>query len=80
MKHAIKSGTMPCVAMAMVGTVEFVMTRVSARPNAGPVFIRLMIVESLMVGVQKQGKMAGWVAPPSTGVHAKPVDFEYVKI
>ena len=26
------------------------------------------------------GKMAGWVAPPSKGIHAKPVDFEYVKI
>jgi hypothetical protein len=24
--------------------------------------------------------MAGWVAPPSTGVHAKPVDFDYVRI
>ena len=37
-------------------------------------------VESLMVGVTEPGKMAGWVAPPSKGVHAKPIDFEYVKI
>ena len=37
-------------------------------------------VESLMVGVDQPGRMAGWVAPPSTGIHAKPVDFEYVKI
>ena len=37
-------------------------------------------VESLMVGVTEPGKMAGWVAPPSTGIHAKPVDFEYVMI
>jgi benzoyl-CoA 2,3-dioxygenase component B len=37
-------------------------------------------VESLMVGVSKLGQMAGWVAPPATGVHARPVDFEYVKI
>ena len=36
-------------------------------------------VESLMVGVASPGKMAGWVAPPSAGIHAKPVDFEYVK-
>lgn len=36
-------------------------------------------VESLMVGVREPGKMAGWIAPPATGVHAKPVDFEYVK-
>ena len=37
-------------------------------------------VESLMVGVTEPGKMAGWVAPPATGIHARPVDFEYVKI
>ena len=37
-------------------------------------------VESLMVGVTEPGKMAGWLAPPSKGVHAKPIDFEYVKI
>jgi benzoyl-CoA 2,3-dioxygenase component B len=37
-------------------------------------------VESLMVGVSEPGRMAGWVAPPATGVHARPVDFEYVKI
>ncbi len=38
------------------------------------------IVESLMVGVTEPGRMAGWVAPPSTGIHAKPVDFEYVRV
>ncbi len=37
-------------------------------------------VESLMVGVTEPGKMAGWVAAPSTGVHAKPVDYEYVRV
>jgi benzoyl-CoA 2,3-dioxygenase component B len=37
-------------------------------------------VTSLMVGVTEPGRMAGWVAPPSTGVHAKPVDFDYVRI
>ena len=37
-------------------------------------------VESLMGGVTAPGKMAGWIAPPSTGIHAKPVDFEYVRI
>jgi benzoyl-CoA 2,3-epoxidase subunit B len=37
-------------------------------------------VASLMDGVTERGRMAGWVAPPSTGVHAKPVDFEYVRI
>jgi benzoyl-CoA 2,3-epoxidase subunit B len=37
-------------------------------------------VESLMVGVTEPGKLAGWVAPPSTGIHAKPVDYEYVRV
>jgi benzoyl-CoA 2,3-dioxygenase component B len=37
-------------------------------------------VESLMVGVTEPGKIAGWVAAPSTGIHARPPDFEYVKI
>ncbi len=37
-------------------------------------------VKSLQHGVTEPGKMAGWVAPPSTGIHQKPVDFEYVKL
>lgn len=37
-------------------------------------------VESLMVGVNQPGKMAGWVAPPSRGINQKPVDFEYVRV
>jgi benzoyl-CoA 2,3-dioxygenase component B len=37
-------------------------------------------IRSLQVGVTEPGKMAGWVAPPSTGIHQKPVDFEYVKL
>jgi hypothetical protein len=37
-------------------------------------------VQSLQVGVTEPGKMAGWVAPPSTGINQKPVDFEYVKL
>ncbi len=37
-------------------------------------------VQSLMVGVTEPGKMAGWVAPPSRGIHQQPVDYEYVKI
>jgi len=36
-------------------------------------------VEGLMHGVTEPGQMAGWVAPPSTGIHAKPVDYEYVR-
>jgi benzoyl-CoA 2,3-dioxygenase component B len=37
-------------------------------------------VESLMQPVREPGRMAGWVAPPGSGVHQKPVDFEYVRI
>jgi benzoyl-CoA 2,3-epoxidase subunit B len=36
-------------------------------------------VESLMVGVTEPGKMAGWLASPATGIHARPVDYEYVR-
>jgi benzoyl-CoA 2,3-dioxygenase component B len=37
-------------------------------------------VESLMVGVHEPGRMAGWIAPPSTGVGRQPVDYEYVRM
>jgi benzoyl-CoA 2,3-dioxygenase component B len=37
-------------------------------------------VESLMVGITEPGKMAGWVAPPSAGIHQQPVDYEYVRL
>ncbi len=37
-------------------------------------------VTSLMVGVTEPGKMAGWIAPPSTGINQKPVDYEYVQV
>ena len=37
-------------------------------------------VKSLQVGITEPGRMAGWVAPPSTGIHQKPIDFEYVKL
>ena len=37
-------------------------------------------VEALMVGVTEPGRMAGWLAPPSAGIHQKPVDYEYVLV
>jgi benzoyl-CoA 2,3-dioxygenase component B len=37
-------------------------------------------VESLMRGVAEPGKVAGWLAAPATGIHQKPVDYEYVRI
>ncbi len=37
-------------------------------------------VSSLMVPVYEPGKMAGWIAPPSSGINTKPVDFDYVRL
>jgi benzoyl-CoA 2,3-dioxygenase component B len=37
-------------------------------------------VESLMTGVREPGKMAGWIAAPSTGIHQRPVDYDYVRL
>jgi benzoyl-CoA 2,3-dioxygenase component B len=37
-------------------------------------------VASLMHQVTEPGQFAGWIAPPSSGIHAKPVDFEYVQM
>jgi benzoyl-CoA 2,3-dioxygenase component B len=37
-------------------------------------------VESLMAGIHEPGKMACWIAAPSTGIHQKPVDYDYVRV
>jgi benzoyl-CoA 2,3-dioxygenase component B len=37
-------------------------------------------VRSLMRPVAEPGRMAGWIAPPATGVNGKPVEFEYVRV
>ncbi len=37
-------------------------------------------VGSLMVGEFRQGKMAGWIAPPATGINTKPIDYDYVRL
>jgi benzoyl-CoA 2,3-dioxygenase component B len=36
-------------------------------------------VESLMVGVHEPGRMASWIAAPTTGIHQKPVEYDYVR-
>ena len=36
-------------------------------------------VMSLMKPVTEPGKMAGWLAPPASGIGTKPPDFEYVR-
>jgi benzoyl-CoA 2,3-dioxygenase component B len=37
-------------------------------------------VASVMRPVTEPGRMAGWVAAPASGIHAQPVEFEYVRI
>ena len=37
-------------------------------------------VRSLMTPVQRAGLMAGWIAPPSAGIHRQPVDYDYVRV
>ena len=37
-------------------------------------------LHDLMKAVREPGKMASWVAPPSTGIHQQPVDFDYVRV
>jgi benzoyl-CoA 2,3-dioxygenase component B len=36
-------------------------------------------VQSLMVPVYEQGKVANWIAAPRRGINGKPFDFEYVR-
>jgi benzoyl-CoA 2,3-dioxygenase component B len=36
-------------------------------------------VASLMRPITEPGRIAGWVAPPASGIHSRPVDFEYVR-
>jgi benzoyl-CoA 2,3-dioxygenase component B len=37
-------------------------------------------VASLMQPVTSPGQFAAWISPPSSGIHAKPIDFEYVQV
>ena len=37
-------------------------------------------VQSCMVLVTEPGKFANWIAPPSRGIHGKPIEFEYVRV
>jgi benzoyl-CoA 2,3-dioxygenase component B len=37
-------------------------------------------IQSLMRPVREPGRMAGWIAPPAAGIHAKPVEYEYVRV
>jgi benzoyl-CoA 2,3-dioxygenase component B len=37
-------------------------------------------VRSLMHPVYEPGKIANWIAPPTTGIKGKPFEFEYVKL
>ena len=37
-------------------------------------------VQSLMQPVFEPGRMAGWIAPPATGINGQPVEYEYVRL
>jgi len=37
-------------------------------------------VQSLMTPVTEPGKIAGWIAPPQSGIKGKPFEFEYVRL
>jgi benzoyl-CoA 2,3-dioxygenase component B len=37
-------------------------------------------VRSLMKPVTEVGKIANWIAPPSSGIKGKPFEFEYVRL
>ena len=37
-------------------------------------------VKSVQVLVTEPGKFANWIAPPSRGIHGKPIEFEYVRV
>jgi benzoyl-CoA 2,3-dioxygenase component B len=37
-------------------------------------------VKSVQVQITEPGKFANWIAPPTRGIHGKPLDFEYVRI
>ena len=36
-------------------------------------------VRSLMTAVHEPGRMASWIAPPASGIHQQPIEFEYVR-
>ncbi|XRQ14175.1 benzoyl-CoA 2,3-epoxidase subunit BoxB [Actinomadura welshii] len=37
-------------------------------------------VRSLMQPVHERGRIAGWIAPPRSGINGKPFDYEYVRL
>jgi benzoyl-CoA 2,3-epoxidase subunit B len=45
-------------------------------PTAGD----LDFVDSLMTPVYEPGRVAGWIAPPRTGIDGRPLDYEYVRL
>ncbi|MGH9246685.1 MAG: benzoyl-CoA 2,3-epoxidase subunit BoxB [Acidimicrobiales bacterium] len=40
----------------------------------------LEYVGELMRPVHERDKIAGWIAPPRSGIHGKPFDFEYIRL
>ena len=52
----------------------------AARPTWLPTEEDEAGVRSLMQPVRQPGRMAAWIAPPASGVHNQPLDFEYVHL
>lgn len=72
-------GTFAGVAVAPDGTVLTPDAWESRRHEWLPGDSEREHVRSLMTPVTDPGRMAGWIAPPSAGIHQRPVDFEYVR-
>jgi benzoyl-CoA 2,3-dioxygenase component B len=60
----------------IVSAAEWEASRDQWLPSAGD----LAYVASLMHPVYEVGKIASWVAPPSTGINSQPFEYEYVHL
>lgn len=71
-------GVFADVHVSPTGTLLDQATWDSGRDSWLPTSEDLAFVRSLMMPVYQPGKIAGWVAPPRTGINGKPFDYEYV--
>jgi benzoyl-CoA 2,3-dioxygenase component B len=51
----------------------------AGRPHWLPTVADRDHVTSVMHPATEPGQMASWVAPPASGIHAKPVDYDYIR-
>jgi benzoyl-CoA 2,3-dioxygenase component B len=62
------------------GTIVDEETWEASRGKWLPTAEDLAFVRSLMQPVYERGKIASWVAPPTSGINGKPFDYEYVRL